>query len=71
VQTHNLRLKNINIYKNYIFLLRVSCIDIRVAVEFTVSTVMEELEEKLYCSWGAGIVGNVQWVCLWLEHAGN
>jgi len=32
---------------------------------------MEELEEYLYCSWRPGIVGNVQWVCLWLEQTGN
>ena len=49
----------------------VSCIDIRVAVDFTVSTVMEELEEYLYCIWRLGFNVNVQWVCLWLEHAGN
>jgi hypothetical protein len=44
------------------FCLRVACIDVRVVVEFAVSTFREGLEKYLYCSWPAGIVGNVRWV---------
>jgi len=69
---HSICERNLSQFGTILYMwLRVSCIDIVVMVQFTVCTFREGLEEYIYCLWPTGNVGNVEWVCLCLEHAGK